>query len=213
MTIRKGEQWGERLALPRGLPSADTDAVAGRWYSSAPPGATRAGLVLVGGDLARTLGSVEAPRPGEDATRAVVDVMSVAATTGETRTAVAHVVVRSGAGGDRWWRWRGRIVMVMNAQFVGDADPTPRCHPADGRADLLDVSAALGFRSRRQVRTRLRTGSHLPHPLLSVSSSATHTIEFDGPCTVLVDGEVWIRRRAGIRLLVRVVPDALAVWC
>ncbi|MFZ9482482.1 MAG: hypothetical protein ACO3AV_06255 [Ilumatobacteraceae bacterium] len=212
MTIRKGEEWGERLPLPRGLPSADTDAVAGRWFDSAPPGAAERGLVLHGGDLARTLGSVESPKPGEEATRAVIDVMALATNAGETRTAVAHVVIRAGASGHGWWRHRGRIVMVMNAQFIGDADPTPRCHPSDGRADLLDLSASMGFRARRQVRSRLRTGSHLPHPLLQVSSASTHSIEFEGPCTVLVDGEVWFHRRTGVRLAVRIVPDAVVVW-
>lgn len=212
MTIRRGESWGERRVLPAGLPTASSDAAAGHWYGSAPPGAAATGLVLSGGDLARTLGSVRAPVVGEEASTAPVDVLAVAAGSGESCSAVAHVVVRAGTGGRGWWKSRGRIVLVMNAQFLDDADPTPRCHPSDGRADVLDVSAALGWRARRQVRTRLRTGSHLPHPSLTVSSAPLHAVEYTGPCTVLVDGEVWLRRRDGVRLAIRVVPDALTVW-
>lgn len=213
MTIRKGEPWGERRPLPKGLPSADSDAEAGRWFGSAPPGAATAGLILRGGDLARTLGSVEPPVEGRDAMTAAVDVLAVAAGTGESCSAVAHVVVRAGVGGRGWWRWRGRIVMVMNAQFIDDADPTPRSHPSDGRADVLDIDASLGVRARRQVRARLRTGSHLPHPQLAVSSASLHSVEYSGPCTVLADGEVWLRCRGGVRLAIRAVPDALVVWC
>ena len=212
MTIRKGEEWGERAVLPRGLPSAGDDASVARWFESAPPGSAEAGIVLHGGDLARTLGSVGAPTTGAEATRAVVDVLSVAAATGESCTAVAHVVVRTGRRGSGWWRPTGRVVIVMNAQFIGDADPTPRSHPGDGRLDVLDVDASLSRRARRQVRRRLRTGSHLPHPQLTVTSSPTHAVEFVGACTVVVDGRVWLRRRSGIRLAVRVRPDALTVW-
>ena len=32
-----------------------------------------------------------------------------------------------------------------------------------------------------------------------------------GSCTVLVDGEVWFHRRTGVRLAVRILPDAVVV--
>jgi len=162
--------------------------------------------------MARTLGSVGTAVAGAEATRVVVDVLSVATSTGESCTALAHVVVRSGRRGRNWWSRTGRVVLVMNAQFLGDADPTPRSHPGDGRLDVLEVDASMTRRVRRQVRARMRTGSHLPHPLLSVSASATHTVDLPGRCTVLVDGAVWLRRRNGVRLVVQVRPDALTVW-
>src|SRR3546814_16590601 len=64
----------------------------------------------------------------------------------------------------RSW-WRGRVVAALNAQYRGEWDVAPRGHLNDGRLDVLDADLPLD--ERLQVRGRLKTGTHLPHPPLA----------------------------------------------
>jgi diacylglycerol kinase family enzyme len=112
---------------------------------------------------------------------------------------VAHVVAR------RSW-WRGRVVAVMNAQWLGTWDLGPKSHPNDG---LLDVSdGRLSFGDRLKARRRLTTGSHLPHPDIAVRRTSHEQFTFDPPLDIYVDGEKVARART---VSVRVEPDALEV--
>lgn len=201
MPIRKGEDWGEPGGLPPGGVVVHSDAEARAVVEQArrdrvtpPP------LGLLGGDLCRTLGGNgdEARLRSGDARRLPVD-LGLVLLDGRLHAFVAHLVVRRG-----WWR--GPIVAAMNAQFLGDWDVAPRAHPADGRLDLLEVAAAMPPAQRWQARSRLRSGTHVPHPDISERRVTAVQLEMPAPMPVRLDGDLVGTSRT---LSVRVEPDAL----
>jgi diacylglycerol kinase family enzyme len=199
MTIRKGEAWGTPGPLPRHGVEVHSDAEARAVVTAA----RRAGepvppLGLLGGDLCRTLGGTgDAARlRSEQAVQLPVDLGAVLLD-GRLHWFVAHLVARRG-----WW-W-GRVVAVMNAQFIGPWDVTPRGHPNDGRLDVLD--ADLPFDERLQVRSRLRTGSHVPHPRIEERHVAAVQLDLEPPLPVRLDGELMEPARS---VSVRMEADAL----
>lgn len=200
MTIEKGRDWGEVAPLPPDavLVASDAEARAvvetARRSGEAPPV-----LGLLGGDLCRTLGGRgDEGRLREAGTRVVVDV-GEALLDGRHHLFVAHLVAR------RSWWW-GRTVAVMNAQVLGRWDVAPRAHPGDGRLDVLD--ATLGLGDRWKARSRLPSGTHVPHPGIAQSRVRAWTAELDRPTPVWLDGE---RVGEARTLAVRVEPDALTV--
>jgi diacylglycerol kinase family enzyme len=97
----------------------------------------------------------------------------------------------------------------MNSEFMGEWDVAPRGHPNDGRFESFAVDPAMSVRLRLTARRRLRTGTHVPHPLITVRSARSATWSFSEPLEVLVDG-----RRAGRArtIAVAVEPDAGVVY-
>jgi hypothetical protein len=200
MTIRPGAEWGRMVPRPAGLRRVGSDR---RLARSLAAGATA--LQLTGGDLHRTLGSPTASTAGE--VRALpIDVLEVVVDDGAPQIAVAHVVLRS-----PWWRGgplRGPVVMVMNAEFIGDWDVAPRGHPDDGRAEVVEVAADLGVRARLAARRRLPRATHVPHPSITTRSVRTATWESRRPFVVALDGETLGRCH---HIEVSVAPDAAIV--
>jgi hypothetical protein len=70
------------------------------------------------------------------------------------------------------------------------------------------VDADLPIGARLQARTRLRTGTHVPHPRIRTERSRAWQVQLTPALDVWLDG-VEIARAA--RLAVRVEPDALTV--
>jgi hypothetical protein len=201
VTVRKGEPWGERGALPEGGVLVHSDAEARALVEAA----RRAGdplppLGLLGGDLCRTLGGRgdEGRLRSPEATRATVDVGSVLVD-GRIHWFVAHLVAR------RSW-WRGRVVAAMNAQWLGAWDVAPRAHPGDGLLDVLDADLALG--QRWKARHRLPSGSHVPHPGIRQRRTSALQLDLAPALDVWLDGE---RVGRATHLALRLEPDALEV--
>jgi YegS C-terminal NAD kinase beta sandwich-like domain len=199
MTIRKGEPWGSPGPLPLHGVVVGSDAEARAIVTAA----RRAGepvppLGLLGGDLCRTLGGTgDADRlRSSDAVQLPVDLGAVLVD-GRLHFFVAHLVARQS-----WWR--GRVVAAMNAEFLGAWDVAPRGHPNDGRLDVLDGD--LPFDERLQVRSRLRNGTHLPHPRIDERHVAALQLDLEPPLSVHLDGEAIGPARS---LSIRVEPDAL----
>jgi hypothetical protein len=201
VTIRKGDRWGAPGPLPDHGVVVDSDLAARRAVTEArranrppPP------LGLLGGDLARTCGATgrEDRLRSEEAQQLPVDLGEVLVD-GTLHHFVAHLVAR------RSW-WRGPVVAAMNAQFLGAWDVAPRSHPNDGRLDLLEADLPLG--DRWKARSRLRTGTHVPHP--GITERRVKAVQLDlAPGTrVWLDGECVGPARA---LSIRCVPDALVV--
>ena len=155
---------------------------------------------LLGGDLCRTLGGRgEADRlRSVDAHTFPVDVGSILVD-GRQHWFVAHVVAR------RSW-WHGRVVAVMNAQWLGPWDVAPRGHPGDGRFEVLD--ADLSVRDRLAARRRLPTGTHIPHPDIEGYQTDAGQLHFDRPLDVWLDG---VNLGRATDVVFRVEPDALRV--
>jgi hypothetical protein len=157
-------------------------------------------LGLLGGDLCRTVGGRgDADRlRSADARQLPADLGSVLLD-GRQFWFVAHLVAR------RSW-WRGRLVGLLNAQYVGDWDAAPRAHPGDGRLDLLDVSPAMPLQARFAARRRIRLGTHVPHPDIRTGAVAAWQTTFDPPLHVYLDG---VGAGTVRHLSVRLEPDAL----
>ncbi|MGF1599536.1 MAG: hypothetical protein ACFCVK_21920 [Acidimicrobiales bacterium] len=194
MTIERGRIWGEPLELPDGAPTAGSDAeLAALVHAAVAQG--RPPIVGVGpGDVARTLG-VDGMRPPGHRVGFPFDLGYVSLDGADELPFVAHVVVRRTL-------WRGRFAAVMNAAWVGQWYLGPRAHPNDGRLDITE--GRLSGRQRLLARSRLASGSHLPHPDLGIVRADAWTGRFDRPTPVVVDG-VAVGR--AVVVAVRVVPD------
>ena len=204
MTIRKGQDWGERGALPAGAPVADDDRGAALAVQAARASSQDTPEVgLLGGDLHRTLGE---PHHDEldlrrgDAMRFPMDLGTVRIDDGEPIAFVAHLIA-TGSSGDRLWSTR--TITVMNGSFAGAANLGPRAHPNDGRLDLVDGMLPRG--QRRAGRRRALSGTHLPHPDLSERRITHHVVEAATPLHVRVDGQPV---GTGSRLEIECHPDA-----
>jgi len=199
LPIRKGEPWGEVGPLPAGAVIVRTDAEARAVVTDA----RRAGgpvppLGLLGGDLCRTLGGTgnEAHLRSGEATVVRVDLGAVLVD-GRLHWFVAHLVARQS-----WWR--GRVIAAMNAQFLGAWDVAPRGHPNDGRLDVLDADLPLA--TRFQVRSRLASGTHVPHPDIEERHVMALQVDLSKATPIYLDGE---SVGTASTLSIRVEPDAL----
>ncbi len=199
MTIKKGEAWGEPGGLPPHGVLVRSDAEARAIVTAA----RRAGdpippLGLLGGDLCRTLGGTgdEDRLRSDAAMRLPVDLGAVLVD-GRLHWFVAHLIVRRG-----WWR--GRVVAAMNAEYVGRWDVAPRGHPNDGRLDVLD--ADLPFDERLQVRSRLKNGTHVPHPRIEERHVTALQLDLVRPTPIRLDGQ---HIGSAKTLSIRVEPNAL----
>lgn len=201
MPIERGRTWGDHGPLPDDgvLVRSDEEARA------AVEAARRAGaplpvVGLLGGDLCRTLGGNgdESRIRSEHAARLPVDLGEVLLD-GRLHWFVAHLVARPA-----WWR--GRAWAVMNAQWLGDWNVAPRAHPGDGVLDILDARLPPG--QRLLVRSRLPTGTHLPHPGIRTARRPATQVQLEAPTPVYLDGVRVGRFRT---ISVRVEADALTV--
>ncbi|MBI2710775.1 MAG: hypothetical protein HYX34_13940 [Actinobacteria bacterium] len=202
MAVRRRQDWGDVAPVPARAVEVVTDAQARRVVERA----RRAGdamppLVLLGGDLCRTLGGTgdRARLDQGRGTRVVVDVGAVRAD-GSRHWFVAHLVAR------RSW-WTGRVWAACNAEYIGAWDAAPRAHPGDGLLDTLDVS--LTFNDRLKARSRLAAGTHVPHPGIVERRSVAVEVDFERPTPIWLDGE---RTATARHLSVSVEPDALHCW-
>jgi hypothetical protein len=212
VTIGKGTPWGRQVDPPPDLIVVATDAElaarleARRRDPAAPPVAARAG------DMARTLG-VDDVAGRATLNELPIDLLELRVghrdgDHDDLRTLVgcAHVVMRR-----PWWRggwWRGAVVVVMNAEFIGTWDVAPRGHPNDGRVEVFAVDAQLDVRQRLAASRRLRTATHVPHPLITTRSVRRASWTFEPSMAIVVDG---VRVGRARRVELDVVPDAATV--
>lgn len=205
MTIRRGEPWGTLGPPPTGLVRIADDAALGRLVTEhRTAGTALPPVALVGGDLGRALGVREDALRldgGGDVAVLPVDVVRIDTDDGRTAWFASHLVaVRS------WWR--GPLVAAVNGQYLGTWDVSPRAHPNDGRIDVVRVDAAMSIRDRWRARTRLRHGTHVPHPAIEIRQVASTALTFDRPTPLVLDGVRWIETD---RCTLTVEPDALTV--
>lgn len=201
MTISKGEPWGRAVSRPNDLRivAGDAAVVAALNDGSGRPVAPGTG------DLHRTLGGRDAAGASE-LLELPIDLLAVTLDDGAARVACASVVARR-----PWYRggaWFGDVVLVMNAEFLGDWHVASRGHPNDGRAESCEWGSGFGVRQRLAARRRMPTGSHVPHPQIETRSFRRREWAFGEPMVVIVDG---VRARTSRSLVVEVRPDAALI--
>ena len=208
MTIKPGEAWGRSVPCPPDLMVVHSDAELAVTLSQ-----QRGSHVAVcSGDLARTLGVTPEGRGSIEQRTTInefpIDLLDVRLDDAEEPiVACAHVVVHSPWTRAHWLR--GRVLAVMNAEFIGEWDVAPRGHPNDGRVEVFEVDASMSPRERLAARRRLPTGTHVPHPRIVTRSVRHASWDFERPLEVVVDG-----RRVGraSALSVSVLADAAVVY-
>jgi hypothetical protein len=208
MTIKPGEAWGRSVPLPPNLVVVHSDAELAAALSQQHD----SGVAVCSGDLARTLGVTAAGQGAIEQRTTInefpIDLLEVRLDGAEEPiVACAHVVARSPWTSAHWLR--GRVVAVMNAEFIGEWDVAPRGHPNDGRVEVFEVESSMSLRERFAARRRLPTGTHVPHPRITSRSVRSASWEFERPLEVVVDGRNLGRTAA---LSVTVVPDAARVY-
>jgi hypothetical protein len=202
MTISKGESWGVTVPRPDDLRIAADDAELARMLSDN----TAQPTAVSSGDMYATIGA----RPigsRDEVLKLPIDVIRVTIGSGSPREAVAHVVVHLPRGRGGWLR--GDVLAIVNAEFIGSFDVAPRGHPNDGRVESLHCSSDLSLRRRFAVRSRLKLGTHLPHPQLHSRSIRAGEWTFERSMTVIVDGVDCGRTQ---QLAVEVVADAAFLY-
>lgn len=191
MTIEKGKDWGEAIVVPADLVVCHSDS---------DVAASSTTCVVVAGDLFRCLGSPLSPQSGSPGRLLPVDGLTVTVDQQTARWAVSTVEVGT------WWS-RAPYVCVCNTGFVGHRNLTPRSHPNDGRFEVVTLTASI--RQRFQIDRRSRSGSHLPHPQVSVASAVEWSFSRTSRSQRLrIDGALvhdWTH------VAVRLVPDHFAV--
>jgi diacylglycerol kinase family enzyme len=104
------------------------------------------------------------------------------------------------------WDGRATGVVIANGEYLRGLDVVPRGHPGDGR---LEVHVhALGATQRRQMRARLATGTHLPHPGVRTACGTTVAIRWNHPARREVDG---VRTSPTRETVVSLAPGALTI--
>lgn len=193
MPIERGEDWGwPAPAQADPLWCADDAAVAAAIRKGAE-------LIRIGhGDLARTLG-LTSSRDRQPTWHVPIDGLRVRLDESDAVFAAAHVVVGS-------WRHRSGWCAVLNAAFVGAQNLAPRGHPGDGYAELF--TSTVQGRERFMAQQRSRTGTHVPHPQITIKRTRGDTITFDRPRRVSLDGQA---AKRVTRLEFEVVPSAIVV--
>lgn len=196
MTISKGQPWGTEIARPEHVATAASDTELASFVAADP----QAPIGVSGGDVFAALG-----RPGgvgPTARRLPMDLIRASTDAGDF-VAVAHIVLRNR-------RWTGPLIAVMNVGGIGRWDVAPAGHPNDGRAELVEIDAAMTLRTRLAVRRRLPTGTHLPHAQIRVRRRSEATLDLHRPLGCWVDG---IRLGPVRRLTFSVEADAYALIC
>ena len=57
---------------------------------------------------------------------------------------------------------------MSNSGFINALNIAPRSHPNDGEFDVVHLSADMPMRQRFIARRRAKTGTHIPHPDISI---------------------------------------------
>lgn len=194
--IERGRDWGVAAVVPAGLVECRDDQQAARASGA---------VFLTGGDVHRGLGRPLSPTIGDEATVVAVDRLFCEVTTAAgilEIPAFSHVLVGRLSG-------RSRFVACVNAGFVGALNLTPRSHPGDGRFEVLRIEEHMPMRQRMIARRKARTGTHVPHPGISISSEIGLVLERQGSEPLVIDGR---RIRSWRAARITVEPGAVRVY-
>lgn len=77
-------------------------------------------------------------------------------------------------------------VVVATGQWLRGLDLVPRGHPGDGKADVHTY--AVERRERKHVHHRLLTGTHVPHPYITIRTCVEVNVQASRELDLEVDG-------------------------
>ena len=207
MTIRKNEDWGVTVARPENLVICETDAAASQlatnYFLQQKP---IPAIAITRSNLSRALGTKGADIDSQNMQATPFDLIEITfaddSKTGQRVLALGYGVLRKS-----WWS--GEIVAAMNTSFIGDWDCAPRSHPNDGKFDLLTVKSQMKPTQRLIASRRLRLGTHLPHPQISVKQLTSFEADCSAEPNLYVDNRKFVCvNQCKFRLL----PDALTLY-
>jgi putative lipid kinase YegS-like protein len=181
VTLRKGVPWGRPASAPADVVVDGDDADLAAAVAE-HPGARVLFRAAPDSDFARAVGVAGA---SGSTTELPCDALEIEAD-GTVQTAVNMVVFGTAPDRQRWWsrarrvlvRVDGRVVhdgdalgvVIANGQHLRGYDVVPRGHPGDGRAEVHVYALERG--ERRAMRSRLRDGTHVPHPRIVTAASS-----------------------------------------
>lgn len=194
MAVEKGKEWGHPGLLPPSTMVASSDAEANELLAGG-----ELSIGLEAGDLARTLGIRQPYDPVSPKQLVPIDAVSVELDDGSVHIGLAHVLLGHPVASRQ-------SVAIMNAAFWHGRNIAPRAHPGDGKLDVvhLQLSAADRIKAWR----RMTSGSHVPHPAISIRRVPAGQAQVAKRRSVWVDG-----RRIGRSMTVayQVIPEAITV--
>lgn len=207
MTIRKNENWGLTVARPENLVICETDDAASQlatnYFLQQKP---IPAIAIKRSNLSRALGTKGADIDSQNMQATPFDLIEV---TFVDASKTEQKVLALGYGLLRKSWWRGEIVAAMNTSFIGDWDCAPRSHPNDGKFDLLTVNSEMKPAQRLIASRRLRLGTHLPHPQISVKQLTS----FEADCSAEPNLYCDNRKFACVTYCkFRLLPDALTLY-
>lgn len=173
--IRRGEPWGHATTMPDDAIIIRSDHA----LAAADPGRA---IFLAAGNIAHSLGNPAIPSTGDACTEVSIDAMicSIVVNGGEQQIIGASSIVIGS-------QWRGRQVIITNAGWLNGSNIAPRAHPNDGFVEMLTMSPRMTFRQRVLARRRMRTGTHLPHPEISMNRINSASVERIGGEKLCID--------------------------
>ncbi len=226
MVIEKGRDWGERGVVDVSVPLVDSDAGLADLFSVEVVdegasdslrlvGPSVVGLLpylgdasnprLASGGLARTVGARGSREALLGKERALLPIDLGVVTFDRDTESSRHVVVAAGlVVCNRFWS--GTIEGAMNAAFLGEWNVAPGGHPNDGRFDV--ITANLSLADRFKARKRLASGSHIPHPDISIRRLKAAEFAPRAGTSVWIDGR---RYSPASTLHLSVFADAVSI--
>ena len=198
MTIRKGEQWGTRISKPSRIRHVSSDAEIAQCSSEDY-------ISVGGGDIFTTLGSPAFISDSDECTLLPMDALQVKILLSDASeksfTAASCIEVGSLMSPLK----SGRYICVTNGGIVSGRNFAPRAHPNDGRLDIMLVAETMSFRDRLTARKKALTGTHVPHPSISLRQDETFSTKRLGERdTLRIDG---ITAANWLEVSVSIVPD------
>jgi hypothetical protein len=168
MTIQKGQPWGTSIVVPKTTRDIDSD-----WQLAR--GTPNDVHVLSDGDIYNVLGQPKGVTVGETRTLLHIDAMECTIT-GDFST--YEVLAAASIEIGHWLRClrSRRYIAVTNGGILNGRNIAPRAHPNDALIDMMTLQASMPMRARFMSIKRARSGTHLPHPDISVERGEIFTI-------------------------------------
>ena len=198
MTIRKGEQWGSRIPTPSRIRHVSSDAE----IAQCSP---EDFIAVGGGDIYTTLGSPAFVSAADECTLLPMDALQVEILLSDASekscTAASSIEIGSLVSPFK----SARFICVTNGGIVSSRNFAPRAHPNDGRLDIMQIAETMSFRDRLTAKKKALTGTHVPHPSISLRQDETFGAKRSGEREKLrIDG---VTVANWIEVSVSIVPD------